>query len=547
MPGLRLSIACVFAGLLETLGIAASLAASDSHALTGYVWVDSNANGVISVWEGKFAGATVTLVDPSTDAVIGSVTTPASGRYTLLNVPTGTYRLALTLPRGYLGTVTTSIAVSANTVRNFAVRQAKSAQEKALNAFGDRWSQARRNPFLPKVGGTGCYRKPIPGQGPVFTPEELDFQARLGANFYFEGCAIVLETNPPFANNVDYQTSAKLKARVAAFKAANPSLKYLAYQPLAEWGVGQVGWSDIYEHHKDWFVYKKGSTGQTEDNIVSTDSHAWLLDITNPAYQNYISLRLATALNYYRIDGMVLDNVHPLPRVPDLNLLPDDKRAAWQAGWVSLLTKFRLAIGPNKFIFASVARDRPIHARKIIPIVDGIMLEDTFSPIRNDISRRIAMQKPIFAAAAAAGKWILTTENTFVDGSTFKTTTPAKEHQYNRYYLAAFYVFNNGKMLFYHNPPAATAPQYAAEAFFTDWNIKVGIPLAGYTQVRDYPGVYKRNYTNAFVYFNNSTATYRITVPARSPFKFDPDGKPITSYVMPPKSGFILSRAEAFP
>lgn len=544
MPGFRLLRAFVPACLLASFGLAGGAVAAN-HTVSGFVWIDANSNGLTSVWETPFPGATVTLLDPLTSNALQTATSDASGNYALLDVPAGGYRITLTLPSGYMGAINAPIAIAADTVRNFRVTEPKSREEKALNAFGDRWSLAKRNPSLRLANGVGCYRKPIQGMSHVFTQEELQFQGRLAARFYIEGCAIVLETDPPFENKVDYQSSEKLEARVDAFKDANPSLKYLAYQPLAEWGVGQVGWAQIYDNHKDWFVYKKGSTDQSEANIISTKSRAWLLDITNPEYQDFIAARLAQALDYYQIDGMVLDNVHPLPRIPDHNEMPDDTRAAWPQGWVDLLTKFKAAIGPKKFIFASVPRDDLVQAQRIIPIVDGIMLEDTFSPVKNDIRNRINLQKDIFAAAAAAKKWILTTENTFVDGSKFTTTTGPKERALSRYYLAAFYIFDNGRMIFYHNPPAATAPQYAAEAFFTDWNVKVGQRGGPYQQAAQ-KGVYIRNYSNSIIYLNNGTLPYKITVPASSPYKFDPDGKAITRYTIPPKSGFMLSRAQAF-
>ena len=542
MKGFRLFAGCVLACMLESFGPAPSVA----YTVSGTVWVDANGNKLISKWEKKFAGATVSLINPSTNAVVKTATSSANGNYSLRNVNRGTYRVRLTVPAGYMGAVTTRLVVNANTVRHFGISQPRSPEEKALNRFGDRWSLARNNPSLPKAGGTGCYRKPGPGMGYTFTQEELDFHRRLNAKFYVEGCAIILEYDPPFSNNVDYDTSERLKAHLDSFKSANPSLKFIGYQQLAEWTVGQVGSKHIYDNQRNWFVYKKGSTTQTDDNILTLRNNSLLLDITNPEYQDYITSRLADAFAYYRIDGLVMDAVAPFPRLAEPTLMPADKLAAWQNGWVSILTKLKAAIGPNRYVFASVLREDLSHARRIIPLVDGIMLEDTFSPVRNDISKRVALQRPIINAAAAAGKWILTTENTFVDGSTLSTTTSAREHRLARYYLSAFYIFKTGKMLFYHNPPATTARQYAAEAFFTDWNIKVGLPTRAYSKVRGRPGVYRRSYTNSIIYLNNSSTPYRIVVPPTSPFKLDPDGKVVKSYLLPAKSGYILSRGQAF-
>jgi hypothetical protein len=487
----------------------------------------------------------VNLINPATSAVLRTVKTGASGTYLFFNIARGSYRLRVS-HENFAAPLTVPLTLEANTVKNLGLTAPPSIEEKALNAFGDRWSLARPNPWLRQAAATGCYRRPASGMSANFTDQELQFHARLAAKFYVEGCATILENDPPYGSLADVESSALLKKHVAKFKAANPSLKYLGYTRLSDCSMGQVGWKEI-QNHKGWFVYEKGSTTQSEDKIVQTLAGTPLLDVTNPAYQNYIAARLAKVLPYYQIDGLLIDSVSPFPKLADPSKMPNATRLAWEKGWVAILKKLKAAIGPNRYIFASVPQDGAGFAKKIVPVVDGIMLEDTFSPIRRkDILTRIAAEQPLIDAAAAAGKWVLTTQNTKVDGSVFGKTTPAKEHAKERYYLAAFYIFSKGKMLFYYNPPSATTPQYGSEAFFTDWNIKVGAKRGPYSPVPGRQRVFSRNYENAIIYLNASNNQYKIIVPKNSQFKLDPGGKPIVSYVMPPKSGFILSRAQAF-
>lgn len=545
MTRLRMFAACAVAAFLQNVGPAGAA----SFSISGFVWLDANANKQASVWEPKVPGATVKLMNPATNTVIQTATADASGKYIFSGIPSGGYRVGVSPAPGYLSTTPdAALTLASDTVKSFGVNLPATAEEKALNAFGDRWSLAKPNSSLQRAVATGCYRRPAAGTDAPFTQQELQFLKQLAPRFYLEACAVVLENNPPYWQPDDSASAARLQARVAQIKAVAPSAKYIGYQMLTEFSGGQVGFEEIYYHHRDWFVYKKGATTQEDEDVVKSRSGGLLYDMTNPAYQDFIATRLAQALPYYKIDGVVLDLVSPVPRVSDLSTVPDSVLSGWGAGWLSTLTKLKAAFGPNRFVFASVQRDNITFAPQVIPLVDGIVFEDTFSPVSNEIIKRIKFAQPTIDAAAAAGKWIITTENTKVDGSAYGTTTPAKEHALASYYLSAFYIFSKGKMLFYYNTPAKTTPQYGSEPFFTSWNIKVGAATGPYVQLAGKPdrqGVYKRNFANAIVYLNASTSPYTITVPNNSLFKFDPDGKAITSHVIPPKSGYIVSRAQA--
>ena len=79
--------------------------------VSGTVWADSNADGVIDGSESGYAGVTVDLVDPGPDGIVGTAddvvvattTTDASGDYIFVDVAAGDYVLVVdvtTLPPG---------------------------------------------------------------------------------------------------------------------------------------------------------------------------------------------------------------------------------------------------------------------------------------------------------------------------------------------------------------------------------------------------------------------------------------------------------------
>jgi hypothetical protein len=384
----------------------------------------------------------------------------------------------------------------------------------------------------------------------AFTQEELDFHSALATDFVLEDCAVLLNTDPPIVNDRPAGDTAALKERVAAFKMANPSQRYLGYFDFAKWEAAPIGYRDVLKEHKDWFVYEKGApAGDLTRRLHRRKGGGFTLDVTNPLYQDYISGKIAEGLAYYGMDGLLADNIHgdgPLLDPDDGDLLPDDIRANWADGEIAILEKIKQRIGGDKFLLANVNRnEKEPFAKRVIGAVDGVMLEDGLSPVArplNPRSGRLAGTLRLYDHAADADKYVVLTANTYVDGSTFTNTNGAKEHANARYYLAAHLIFRKGKVLLLYNPPSASVPQYAGEAFFSDWNINVGNPTDDFSEIA--PGVFQRSYTNSIVYLNSSDAPYTVTLPAG--FDLSPANTPLTTLTLEAKTGFFASRPEAF-
>jgi len=404
----------------------------------------------------------------------------------------------------------------------------RSLAERALNAFGDPWETAQKsNAFLPLVAGCGCYRKPGPGMDWRLSEAQQDFIRTLAPKFTWEGCAVLLETDPPFQSATDYFSALRLREHVADFKAANPSLKFIGYQQLTEWQVGQVGFAEIAAHG-EWFVRRAGSskewlttTASTMVEAAAAAPPARILDITHPGYRDFVTTRLAAAIPYYRMDGVLIDNVLTLPRIAPSEM-PPEKRDQWPAAWRALLELLKAKVAPGQFVFVNVARDATGFALSLLSAVDGLMLEDAFGPVKGDLALRVALQKPVLDAARAQGKWIIATANTKVDGSTYENAVAARERRLARYYLAAFHVFNEGQLLFHFNSPTPSLDQYGGQAFYGDWCVNVGGAKSPAGQaIAGKPGVYKREFNRATVLLNSTIATTNVTLDGGTPIRLE--------------------------
>jgi len=425
------------------------------------------------------------------------------------------------------------------------VQNAGSTEEAALNGFGDPWSLAKPNPSIALAGATGCYRKPAEGMSYAFSEAELQFHETLATPFVIEGCAVIIETDPPVVNDRPGGDTAALKERVKQFKESNPSEKYIGYFDFSKWESTPIGYKDVLKEHTGWFVYADGASKDDLKNRVQLRRGGYLLDVTNPEYQDFISQKIAEGLSYYGMDGLLADNIHAAPVLKEGAALPGDIAENWGQGEVAILQKIKEKIGGDKYLFANVGRDEKAPFKKsVLAAVDGVMAEDGFSPIAKPLDPskgRLAGTLRLYDMAAKAGKYVIVTANTLVDGSKFDTTSSEREHAFARYYLAAHLIFRQGNVLLLYNPPSALQPQYGAEAFFSDWNINVGEPKGAYEELA--AGVYERAFANSVVYLNTTEEPYPITAPAG--FDLAPDKTQVSEFNLPPKSGFILSRPEA--
>jgi hypothetical protein len=380
------------------------------------------------------------------------------------------------------------------------------------------------------------------------TQQEIDYHRTLATPFVLENCAVILETDPPVVNDRPGGDTAALKARVAEFKKANPSEKYLGYFDFAKWESVPIGYMKIRKQHPEWFVYRAGTSEDDPANrLKAKRGGGFIMDVTNPDYQDFIAREIAEGLSYYGMDGLLSDNVHQSPQLDEAeeDSLPDEIRANWAEGEIATLEKIKRQIGAEKFLFANVGRnDKEPFPTRVMAVVDGLMVEDGFSPMARSLSPsegRLSGTLQRYDLATKAGKYIIVTANTAVDGATFEKTSSAKEHAAARYYFAAHLIFMRDKVFLLYNPPSAVQRQYGAEAFFRDWNINVGAPAGTYQEIAE--GVFQRDFANTIVYLNSSEAPYSIKAPEG--FSVSPDGDTVSEVRLEPKSGYLLSRPQA--
>ena len=91
--------------------------ASTPRSVSGTLWLDSNANGVINIGESNLAGVTLSLYgdsntnsvyDPGVDTLVSSTTTASDGSYSFTGLPGGTYFVIITDDSGILSGYLTS-------------------------------------------------------------------------------------------------------------------------------------------------------------------------------------------------------------------------------------------------------------------------------------------------------------------------------------------------------------------------------------------------------------------------------------------------------
>jgi protocatechuate 3,4-dioxygenase beta subunit len=81
-------------------------------ALSSVSYNDLNHNGVQDPGEPGLAGSTITLINPSTGAVVGTATTGSDGSYLIGGVPVGTYTAQETDPAGYVSSTSNTVQVT---------------------------------------------------------------------------------------------------------------------------------------------------------------------------------------------------------------------------------------------------------------------------------------------------------------------------------------------------------------------------------------------------------------------------------------------------
>lgn len=434
-----------------------------------------------------------------------------------------------------------------------------SAGEESYNFFGDPWILKNPpNADIPAALTPGCYRYGPKTRETVITREEIDFLSKSNVPILFEECAVVQDDAP------------KIRALGAALKERNLNLKYIGYVSLAN--LGQVGSSEIDANHEEWFVHRKG-TPATRGNRIKNRQGSNILNITNPAYQDFMAAKIADSLERHYMGGTFLDDVIPSMRdgfySGTSEAVDDGIINSWRRGWIDMVRKVKQAAG-NKLIFVAgtlpVVEDGRLSMsfmREIMAYADGLLVERSLGSINSDFKNYRDMTIPpnfsfstydyitaIRDETIRLNKYLFFVVNSGVQPpeaeATYQTTTQERERRLARYYLAAFLNFFRGNkniLLYYPPTSAVSSPYFTAEAYFTDWDLKIGQPTGDTVEVSS--GVWKRSFTNAHVYWNSSDAAYMVDFGQN--IVQTADGEEISRYVLPARSGMLFLGRNTLP
>lgn len=445
-------------------------------------------------------------------------------------------------------------------IRNPQVFQPKATESTDIsfqshyNPFGDPWaSNIGTNPDIPIILSTGCYRRGPKWTGrqtdPNVSDEEINHLAKSNTGLIFEECASLQGPNSELNRQRLINIATKLKQK-------NPNAKYIGYHVFWVIDFDPQFSTDIYAKAEadqmcggakceTFFIHKKGLPPTKANRL------GHYLDITNPYYRQYIAPKIAQTLTEMNMDGFLADGVTPFLPGVDNNLIPDDIRNNWSASWPDLLRDVKAAIGPNKLLFVNSGGHGVNFSRAMVsndgnsPRADGLMWEDPFGPLGGDIvsSGRLAEINSMLDMVTSLNKYLMIVVNTNVNCGNYSgqparycydQTNKAQQSSFQKYYLSLFLnVFRNNKTTLIYYNPLLTGPQFDSEAFFRDWNLKIGQPTTGMQEVS--PGVFLRKFQKAWVYWNNSNGGYTVAGAGL----YNLNGTQASQHSIPAKSGAI--------
>jgi hypothetical protein len=438
--------------------------------------------------------------------------------------------------------------------------RAKSAFEQTNNPFGDEWAlKTTSNPSIP-IGLTPvCPR--VPGKPDA---DENRFDALSNSPILFTECVDLTDVSIP--DGAGRVGSEQIKQSVAAIKALNPSVKYIAYfqAPRADTfiagGAGKpVGLSFIDANHEDWFVHLPGQPATRANRVKYGNGVSDLYDVTKPDFRQYMVDAYVASLTYHGLDGFVLSDCLDQPFNAPSSPVSATISANWEAGCDALMQATKAALDPlGKLVFTfgfdhvatrnqgGAVNEAAAFAmfQRRMEITHGLFWEDPFRGVTvadSSAEGSLERYKRLRDYTTPRGKYLLTTNNTFEGGpSRFATTNAAQEKALARYYLASFLVAMSGPLTVnYHYFPTSVGEQFISNAYFKEWDLRVGNPLGADTKPA--ATVYQREFQNARVVANLSSSPFTVSL-ADSTYT-NADGTPVgASAVVPAKSGAVFMR-----
>lgn len=431
------------------------------------------------------------------------------------------------------------------------VTKTKSAIESEYNPFGDFWA-SKRQPEPSMVQNaltTGCYRTGSKNTQTAPSGEEIAFWSKSNAGFVFEECVVFMEddrTKQYFKNLSD--------------GLAPSGVKYVGYNVLLQADINQTGVSGFYNGtgpvpgYEDFFLYN-------QDGSVAKQSGVFpILNMTSGRYRAYIIPKMVDYMKRTGMGGVLIDSVYPKENLRSRGTIDLDtvhqygdsqtNLQNWNAFFIDFLRDLNVAMdqdGQDRLLFTNVDAYDSGFIEGLLPFIDGIMLEDPIGRLDTDFASRSKAIAPVFDKAAELDKYVIVVVNTNIncqkpgDLSCFNEYLPGgllggRQKELNEYYLAGYLnLMRNKKTVFMYYTPTSNGPQFNSEAFFKNWDLRIGDPTEPSTEIS--PGVFLRKFQNAYVFFNNSTKDYQLSGGVDL---FSGDGQEITNAVIPAKSGRIF-------
>lgn len=443
---------------------------------------------------------------------------------------------------------------------------AASAFETFYNPFGDPWSgRTAANPSIPVALTPACSRYGPKAGDLSPRPEEIQFMATSNSPLLFEECSFLIDA--------DGGGDPRQKAYIDALKAARPSLKYLAFfEPAIAYFNGNsppphhVGATEIAASHPEWVVYIDGQAPSLATRVKHRDEPGvFLYDITNPSFRAFMVQEAIKSMNFHGIDGVVIEQCSDYPLFEASTPPSTAFINSFAQGCVDFLRELKQA-APNRLVFfLSYASLRGIkenrsedekdalayefYARRA-DVSDGLIWEDPLGGAKNisvnppsEVDRKFARFRQVQAYAASPGRdnYVgLVTNTNIQNQSTFGNTNTEEQHQFAKYYLAAYLTQFRGEkspMLYY--TPSPIGEQFRSATSFNDWNLNVGSPTdPPATRDASGEGRYQRNFTLARVFLNGGNEPWQVSLTDRLYTTLD--GQGVTSATIPPRSGVIF-------
>lgn len=413
--------------------------------------------------------------------------------------------------------------------------------ETKLNPFGDAWAWKKaKNTDIP-VNPAGP-REYITFNDPNNLLLEATAQYLAKSNSPY----LYLDSYEPHSEGQDPK-SITLFSRI---KQLNPEIKILGYIVNHEPPPGSA---DIIQradsgdtNFEAFLVHKKGLSPTKENRLSGRPDHPeWgyspLMNITSQAYRAYIIPKYVETIRSAKMDGVMSDLLwyNELELLGVANDVPDDIRTAWPGAVVAFHQELKSAMG-ELLLFGNVNDDDPAFMRNDLLApgrLDGVIFEDPFGERLNGGIGKI---NNLLDIVDSHGKKSILVVSGGHNGTSFSNTNAAQEKAVMRHFLAAYlqtYRSPNHSLLYYH--PSSIGPQFRSEAFFREWDLRLGPPTDNSQQISE--GVFLRKFQNGYVYWNNTFNDYTIN-DGQGLFNID-NSQDIRGQVVPAKSGafFVTS------